>query len=140
MAWIVQPLQRKGTEGAPLGLWHLCADSDEGGGFYAGCDHDHTTAEEARGCLEARKHIGEVTGFPLEFDLITINGSAVGWVHDDPLTYEKICELAGKSHEATVTYFAELDGDLTRRGSLCRGQSVRTAKNMHISCMVTGSA
>jgi len=89
MAWIVQPLQRKGTDGAPLGLWHLCADSDEGGGFCAGCEHDHATAEEAQGCLEARKHIGEVTGFPLEFDLITINGAAVGWVHDDPLTYEK---------------------------------------------------
>jgi len=59
---------------APLGLWHLCADSDEGGGFYAGCDHDHSSAEEAQDCLEAHMHIGRMTGFPLEFDLITIIG------------------------------------------------------------------
>lgn len=140
MTWIVQTLQRKGRDGLPSGLWHLCAESDEGGGFEPGCDHDHASAEEAQRCLEARKHLGEVTGFPLKFDLITINGSAVGWVHDDPLTYEEICRMAGEPEHATVTYHVKLDGDASRSGFLHNGKSVRTAPGMRISCVVTDSA
>lgn len=140
MTWIVQPLQRKGSDGLPAGLWHLCAESDEGGGFVPGCDHDHATAEEAQQCLDARKHLGEVTGFPLKFDMITINGSAVGWVHEDPLTYEEICRMAGQPEHASVTYHVKLDGDASRSGILSRGKSVRTATGMRIDCVVTGSA
>lgn len=140
MAWIVQPLERRNSDGKPLGLWHLCADSDEGGGFYPGCDHDHGSAEEALRCLEARKHVGELTGFPLQFDLITINGSAVGWVHDDLLTYEEICRLAGQPECASVTYSVKLDGDASRSGILSKGKSVKTASGMHIACVVTGNA
>lgn len=139
MAWHVTTLQRKNSDG-PLGLWHLCAESDEDGGFYAGCDHDHGSAEEAQKCLEARKHIGHVTGFPLRFDLITINGAAVGWVHDDPLTYEEICRLSGEPDCASVTYHVKLDGDASRHGMLHKGQSVKTDQGMRISCIVTGSA
>lgn len=140
MTWIVQPLQRKGADGQPSGLWHLCANSDEGGGFVPGCDHDHASADEAQSCLDARKHLGEVTSFPLQFDLISINGAAVGWVHDDPLTYEEICRLAGQPEYASVTYSAKLEGDARRSGSLSKGKSVRTAKGMRIDCIVTGSA
>lgn len=140
MAWIVQPLERKGSSGKSLGLWHLCADSDEGGGFYAGCDHDHASAADAQNCLEARKHLGVMTGFPLQLDLITVNGAAVGWVHDDPLTYEEICRQAGQPEYASVTYSAKMDGDASRSGILSKGKSVRTVAGMHISCVVTGNA
>lgn len=140
MAWFVTTLQRKGADGQPTALWHLCAESDEGGGFYAGCDHDHATPEEAQKCLEARQHIGHVTGFPLRFDLISINGAAVDWVHDDPLTYEEICRLAGAPDCATVTYHAKLDGDASRSGFLHKGKSIETAPGMRISCIVTGAA
>jgi hypothetical protein len=140
MTWLVQPLQRKGADGAPLGLWHLCADSDEGGGFYPGCSHDHASAKEAQDCLEARKYLGEVTGFPLKFDLITINGAAVGWVHGDLLTHEKICELAGQPDYASVAYSWHGDGDSSRSGTTYKGKSIKTETGMHISCVVTGSA
>jgi len=66
MTWIVQPLQRKAADGSPAGLWHLCANSDEGGGFVNGCDHDHPSAKEAQNCKEALIHLGGVTGFPYE--------------------------------------------------------------------------
>lgn len=140
MTWIVQPLQRKDSDGWPADLWHLCAESDEGGGFVPGCSHDHGSAEEASQCLEARKRIGEVTGFPLRMDRITINGVPVDWVHDDPLTYEKICDLAGKPLHASVAYSVKLDGDASRSGILSKGKSVRTATGMRIDCVVTGSA
>ncbi|WP_240233606.1 hypothetical protein [Devosia lacusdianchii] len=64
MAWFVQPLQRKDTCGNPSGLWRLCAESDEGGGFYAGCEHDHASPEEAQDCLDAQRFLGGITGFP----------------------------------------------------------------------------
>lgn len=140
MTWLVQPLQRKDADGKPSGLWHLCANSDEGGGFVNGCEHDHASAEEAQSCLEARKHLGEVTGFPLKFDLITINGSAVGWVHDDPLDHEKICELAGQPAHASVTYSWKGEGDMSRSGTTYKGKSIKTETGMRISCVVTGSA
>ena len=140
MTWIVQPLQRKDAAGNPAGLWHLCANSDEGGGFVNGCEHDHASAEEAQDCLEARKYLGEVTGFPLKFDLITINGSSFEWVHDDPLSHEKICELAGQPAHASVTYSWEGDGDLSRSGITHKGKSIKTETGMCIDCVVTGSA
>lgn len=64
MAWFVQPLQRRDTDGKPSGLWHLCAESDEGGGFVPGCEHDHSSAEEAQDCKAALIALGTVTGFP----------------------------------------------------------------------------
>lgn len=140
MTWLVQPLQRKDAAGNPSGLWHLCANSDEGGGFVPGCDHDHASAEEAQDCLYARKYLGEVTGFPLKFDLLTINGAAVGWVHDDLLTHEKICELAGEPEHASVTYSWKGDGDISRSGITHKGKSIKTETGMRISCVVTGNA
>lgn len=139
MAWIVKTLQRRNASGS-LNLWHLCAESDEDGGFYAGCEHDHGSADEAEKCLEARKTIGQVTGFPLKVDRITINGDAVDWVHDDPLTYEEICRLADQPEYASATYHARLKGDASRSGILSKGQSVRTDDGMRISCLVTGNA
>lgn len=65
MTWIVQPLQRKDADGKPLGLWHLTAESDAGGGFVVGCDHDHGSVEEAQDCEDARVRLGEATGFPV---------------------------------------------------------------------------
>lgn len=62
--WITQPLERKNADGSPSGLWHLTANSDEGGGFAVGCDHDHASAEEAQTCEEALIKIGQATGFP----------------------------------------------------------------------------
>lgn len=73
MAWFVQPLQRKDANGNPSGLWHLCAESDEGGGFYPGCDHDHRSAEEAQDCDEAKVYLGGITGFPAH-DIKTVAG------------------------------------------------------------------
>lgn len=64
MAWFVQPLERKDEAGQASGLWHLTASSDEGGGFVVGCDHDHSSAEEAGECEDARVRVGEATGFP----------------------------------------------------------------------------
>lgn len=140
MTWLVKPLQRRSPDGTPINFWHLCATSDEGGGFAVGCSHDHPSPESAQSCIEARKHIGEATGFPLQIDLITINGVPVDWVHDDPLPYEVICQRAGQPEHATVTYFAQLERDLTRSGILHKGKSVQTEEGMHIDCVVTGSA
>lgn len=64
MVWFVEPRQRKTPEGEPLPLWHLVAESDDGGGFVVGCAHDHSTPEEASNCADARSRIGAVTGFP----------------------------------------------------------------------------
>jgi hypothetical protein len=66
MAWLVKALERKDKDGKPSGLWHLCAESDEGGGFYAGCAHDHSSAEEAQDCLDAKIRVGQMTGFPYD--------------------------------------------------------------------------
>lgn len=65
MTWIVQPLQRKDDAGKPLGLWRLTAESDAGGGFVVGCDHDHASAQEAQDCEDAKVRLGQVTGFPV---------------------------------------------------------------------------
>lgn len=140
MAWFVQPLQRKNKAGEPMGLWHLCAQSDEGGGFAAGCDHDHASAEEARQCLDARKEIGTVTGFPIEMDKITINGAVHEWPHDDRLSYEQVCKLAEQPEGASATYRVKLNGDLTRSGILSKGETIKPDDGMHISCIMTGSA
>lgn len=140
MTWIVQPLQRKDTNGEPMGVWHLCASSDEGGGFATGCTHDHKSAEEAQGCLDARKHLGSITGFPMQMDKIKINGQEHEWPHGDQLSHEVICELAGKPVHASVTYFAKLQGDTERSGLTYAGQSINTTTGMTISCVVTGSA
>lgn len=140
MTWLVQPLQRKDAAGNPSGLWHLCANSDEGGGFVNGCDHDHASAEQAQDCLEARKYLGGVTGFPLRMDKITVNGTEVEWPHDDVLSHEKICELAGQPVSASVTYSTPRKGDSQRSGITSEGKSIKPDDGMRISCVVTGSA
>ena len=140
MVWFTQPLQRKGKDGAPLPLWHLCAQSDEGGGFHVGCDHDHATAEEAVQCIEARKRLGGITGIPLRIDRITINGKAHEWPHEDPLLHEEICRLAGQPEHASVVYSVDLAGDVSRSGTTYRGKSIRSDNGMRITCVVTGAA
>lgn len=140
MTWIVQPLQRKGVDGTPLNVWHLCAKSDEGGGFAPGCQHDHASAEEAQSCLEARKYIGSITGFPLQMDKITINGAEHEWPHDDLLTHERICELAGEPDYASVTYSTPRKGDSQRSGMTFKGESIKSDDGMRIDCVVTGNA
>lgn len=64
MVWFVKALEKKTANGEPAGIFHLCAESDEGGGFYPGCDHAHPTAQDAEACPEARKKMDEVTGIP----------------------------------------------------------------------------
>lgn len=140
MTWFVEPLQRRDDQGQPSGLWHLCAKSDEGGGFTPGCSHDHRSAEDAQDCLDAQRYLGTVTGFPLEMDAITINGMAFEWPHGRQLSHEKICELAGKPPYASVAYSWRGAGDLSRSGTTYKGKSIKTETGMHISCVVTGSA
>jgi hypothetical protein len=140
MVWFVQPLEKKGADGKGCGIWHLTASSDEGGGFYVGCGHDHASADEAQTCLEARKAVGSVTGFPLEMDKITINGAELEWPHADPLSHEKICEMAGQPVHASVTYHGPRDGDTQRSGTTYAGKSIKTADGMVINCIVTGNA
>lgn len=62
MAWFIEVLQRQ-DKGQPLGLFRLVAESDEGGGFVEGCQHDHPTANEAMGCQEARERCYGAAGF-----------------------------------------------------------------------------
>lgn len=140
MVWFVQPLQKKGADGDACGVWHLCAKSDEDGGFHAGCDHDHKSAEEAQACLEARKAVGVVTGFPLMMDKITINGIVWNWPHDDPISHERICELALHPPYASVTYIGPRTGDSQRSGLTAPGDSIKTVDGMRINCVVTGNA
>jgi len=140
MVWFVEPLEKRGDNGKPAGIWHLCAKSDEGGGFYAWCAHDHATAEEARSCLEARTSIGSVTGFPLEIDKIMINGAQHEWPHDDPLSHEDICRLAGQPTHASVAYYAPRNGDSQRSGTTYVGKTIKTEDGMVIDCVVTGNA
>jgi hypothetical protein len=88
MVWFVQPLEKKGADGKGCGIWHLTASSDE-----------------AQTCLEARKAVGSVTGFPLEMDKITINGAELEWPHADPLSHEKICEwLANRARQRDLPW------------------------------------
>lgn len=68
MAWFVQALEMKNGLGEGSGIWHLCAESDEGGGFHVGCRHEHHTALDAQDCEEAKINIGVVTGFPVRED------------------------------------------------------------------------
>jgi hypothetical protein len=140
MVWFVHPLEKKGAYGNGCGIWHLTASSDEGGGFYVGCDHDHASSDEAQSCLEARKAVGSVTGFPLEMDTIKINGVAHQWPHDDQLSHERICELAGQPPHASVTYQGPRDGDSQRSGITHAGKSIKIDDGMIINCVVTGKA
>lgn len=59
MAWWVKPLQHQ------EGYWTLCAISDEGGAFKAGCEHHHENSDEAKACVEAGMAVGQHTGFPV---------------------------------------------------------------------------
>lgn len=135
MTWFVEVLKKKDSE-----IWHLCATSDEGGGFAAGCAHDHATAAEAQACIDARKEIGTVTGFPLQMDRITINEVEHDWPHDDPLSHETICGLAGQPLHASVVYFGRRIGDSERSGTTYAGKSIKSDDGLRISCVVTGSA
>lgn len=140
MVWFTQALEKKGADGKGCGVWHLTANSDEGGGFYVGCDHDHQSPEEAQLCVEARKAIGGLTGFPLKADKITINGIEYEWPHDDPLAHEEICRLAGQSECASVVYCGPRNGDSQRSGTTYSGKSIKTEDGMVIDCIVTGNA
>lgn len=68
MAWFVQTLEKKAADGSLSGIWHLCCESDEGGGFYAGCNHNHSSPQDAEECAEAKEKIGRMTGFPVRED------------------------------------------------------------------------
>lgn len=139
MVWFTQPLEKRGANGNGCGIWRLTAQSDEGGGFYAGCDHDHGSPEEARLCIEARKKIGVVTGFPFEMDKIIINGVEHEWPHDDPLSHEDICRLAGQPVSASVVYRGPRNGDSQRSGATYAGKSIKPDDGMDITCVVTGN-
>lgn len=67
MTWLVQTLEKKAADGTPSGIWHLCC-AREDGGFYAGCNHDHPTPQDAEECAEAKEKIGSMTGFPVRED------------------------------------------------------------------------
>jgi hypothetical protein len=62
--WFVQALQKANDDGTPSGVFHLVAQSDEGGGTRPGCDHDHRSAAEAEACEEAQDRCDRVTGIP----------------------------------------------------------------------------
>jgi hypothetical protein len=139
MAWFVQALQKKNADGTPAGVWHLCAQSDEGGGFYAGCDHDHPSPEEAQDCREAKISIGATTGFPYQPAKITVNGT-VHEVDGDTISHEQICALAGKPVHASATYLGPRNGDSERSGITHVGKSVKLEDGMIFNCVVTGNA
>ncbi|MBB3743891.1 hypothetical protein FHX10_003390 [Rhizobium sp. BK591] len=139
MVWFVQPLERKTDEGEPSGLWHLCAQSDEGGGFYAGCNHDHRSPEEAQACRFAKISIGSITGFPYQPAKITING-VEHEVDGDKISHERICDLAGKPVHASATYLGPRKGDSERSGVTYVGKSVKLEDGMIFTCVVTGNA
>lgn len=141
MAWFVQPLERKTADGKPSGLWHLCAQSDEDGGFYAGCDHDHHSAEEAQTCKEAKIAVGAVTGFPYrdEVSKITING-VEHEVEGNTLSHEQICALSGQPVHASATYEGPRNGDSQRSGITHAGKVIKLEDGMIFNCIVTGNA
>lgn len=140
MVWFTQVLEKKGANGKGCGIWHLTANSDEGGDFVVGCDHDHKSAEEAANCLDARKYVGSSIGFPLRMDTITINGVEHEWPHDDELSHEAICEMAGQPVHASVTYYGPQEGDSRRSGITYAGKKIKPADGMDINCVVTGNA
>lgn len=86
------------------------------------------------------KAIREKFGFTLRMDKITINGVEHEWPHDDQLSHEKICEMAGKPVHASVTYRGRRKGDSERSGITCSGESIKSDDGLVINCVVTGSA
>lgn len=139
MAWLVQALQRKNADGKPSGLWTLCCESDEDGGFWSGCDHDHLSVEEAQNCREAKISVGEVTGFPYSPAQITING-VEHEVDGSKISHEQICELAEQPVHASVVYTGPRHGDSMRSGITHAGKSVRLETGMNFDVIVTGDA
>lgn len=139
MVWFVQALQKRTDDGKPAGIWHLCASSDEGGGFYPGCDHDHRSPEEAQACRAAKIAVGAATGFPYEPKKIIVNGDEHE-LDDDHISHEKICELAGQPVHASVTYQGPRKGDSQRSGITYAGESVKLEGGMIFNCIVTGNA
>jgi hypothetical protein len=139
MAWFVQALQKRTDDGKPAGIWHLCASSDEGGGFYPGCDHDHHSPEEAEACRDAKVAVGAVTGFPYEPKKIKVNG--VEHELDGRLvSHEQICDLAKQPAYASVTYEGLRHDDVQRSGIMYPGKMVKLEDGMIFDCVATGSA
>ena len=60
--WIVEVLELKSPDGAPSGIFHLVATSDEGGGVAGCCAHEHRSRAEAGDCPEARENSYRITG------------------------------------------------------------------------------
>jgi len=139
MAWFVQALQKKNADGTPAGIWHLCASSDEGGGFYPGCDHDHHSPEEAEACRDAKVAVGAVTGFPYEPKTITVNGEQHE-VDGDTISHEEICALAKQPMHASATYEGQRNGDSQRSGITHAGKVIKLEDGMIFDCVVTGNA
>lgn len=60
--WTVEPRELKP---AGSGIFHLVAESDEGGGVVGCCAHLHRTPEEARDCPAAQENAASITGIRL---------------------------------------------------------------------------
>lgn len=73
-------------------------------------------------------------------DTIFINGESHLWPHDKPLSHKKICELAGQSVYATVTYHVRGSDGLRRDGTTDAGRIICVDPGMRISCIWTGDA
>ncbi|AYG70610.1 multiubiquitin domain-containing protein [Rhizobium sp. CCGE531] len=138
MVWFVGPPERK-IEGKPSGLWHLCAQSDEGGGFHVGCDHDHFSPAEALACREANVAIGSATGFPYKPAKIIVNRDEHE-IDGKSVSHEQICQLAKQPAYVSVTYEGERRDDIQRSGFMYLGKLVKLEDGMIFNCIVTDSA
>ncbi len=54
MVWWIRSLEIEDEQGQATGRYRLTATSNEHGGPYGLCDHEHLTVEEAQNCPQAR--------------------------------------------------------------------------------------
>ena len=71
MVWWIRSLEIEDEQGQATGKYRLTATSNEHGGPYGLCDHEHLTVEEAQNCGQVSRHSPS---------LMVRGATGVGWL------------------------------------------------------------
>lgn len=104
MVWFIEVRKHKD------GYYTRCAESDEGGGFVEGCQHKHSTREEASACREAEEKCRLAAGFgplpTLDKVAAQVPDAKPGWSPTDKelteIYKQANNELVGKAYPITT--------------------------------------